>query len=116
MSDSIGFPRDTISSVQNLIVSTSIGVADDSLQTTLDSSYTGARGVMNHGVGSEQDVSDVGSEQRALSNQAMIGLGGSSLQSHLQQKQVIIYHLYIYIYIIERSQNSFNHSFRPLKS
>ena len=79
-----------MSSVQNLIVSTSISVTDDSLQTTLDSSYTGARGVMNHGVGSEQDVSDVGSDQRTLANQAMMGLGGSSLQSHLQQKQVTI--------------------------
>lgn len=87
-SDSIGFPRVSRSSVQNLIASTSVNATDEALQPALDSSYTSARSVMNHDI-SEQNaiVSHVKSDQRGLPSQAMMGLGTASLQNHLQHKQ-----------------------------
>ena len=90
----MGYARVTRPSVQDLMVSTSISGTDEALNANIDSSYTaGARSGMNHDVGSDQDTiaSNVGTDQRSLSNQAIMGLGGSSLQSHLQQKQVTSY-------------------------
>lgn len=90
MSDSKEFTPVARSSVQSLPATTPISVSNESLQTTLNNTYTGTRSAMNHDVVADQDtvVANVVNDQRSLSSQAMMGLGTASLKNHLQPSQV----------------------------
>lgn len=91
MSNSIGFAQSARSSGPSLPDAAPISTPSEPLQTPLNNSYPAARSAMNHEVGPEHDgvVPNVAAnDQRALSNQAIIGLGASSLKHHVPQKQV----------------------------
>eukprot|EP00795_Rhopilema_esculentum_P005844 gene5844-11163_t len=87
ITDTIGFPANSRPTVPTLPVSTSLS-EDDTMESSLSNSFPGARGAMNHGIESDQDTSatKMGSDQRSISSQGIMGLGVSTINSHLQQK------------------------------